>query len=108
MSELPPPEQIRDRRKAAGISGLTPRRKKSGTSLNSPDATSKACNGRVKKCLYMAGVQALRRSPDLRDFYMRLVGSGKHPKQALAAVMRKIFARALSVYTKGVPWQSAT
>lgn len=105
VSELPPKEQILARRKAVGLAGLAPKRKRSGTSLNAPDRIPKACNSHLKKALYMPAVQALRRSPDLRDFYVRLVGTGKHPKQALTAVMRKIWTRILAVLERRSEWK---
>lgn len=104
VSELPPKEQILARRKAVGLAGLAPKRKRSGTSLNAPDRVPKACNAHLKKAMYMPAVQSLRRSPDLREFYMRLVAAGKHPKQALAAVMRKILTRILAVLERRSEW----
>lgn len=106
VSELPPKGQILARRKAVGLAGLAPKRKRSGTSLNAQDRIPKACNSHLKKAMYMPAVQALRRSPDLRDFHMRLVAAGKHPKQALAAVMRKIFTRILAVLERRTEWKA--
>lgn len=107
VSELPARAQLGPPRKAVGLSGLAPKRRRSGTSLKASDRTTKACNRHIKKALYMPAVQALRRSPDLRDFYMRLVGNGKHPMQAISAVMRKIFTRVLAVLSRGMPWEAA-
>jgi transposase len=105
VSELPPKSQIVLRRKAVGLAGLAPKKRRSGTSLNAPDQIPRACNPHLKKATYMPAVQALRRSAELRDFYMRLVAGGKHPKQALAAVMRKIFSRILAVLCRGTEWK---
>jgi len=108
VSEVPPKEHIRDRKSAAALSGTVPARRRSGTSLHAPDRIVKGCNTHIKRALYMPAVQALRRSPELKDFYMRLIDKGKHPKQAIAAIMRKIFARFLSVHTRATPWKSLT
>lgn len=104
VSELPARSELGSTRKATGLSGLAPKRRRSGTSLNTADRITKSCNPRVKKALYMPAIQALRRSPDLREFYIRLVSNGKHPKQAIAAVMRKIFVRVLAVLNRGTEW----
>ena len=44
----------------------------------------------VRAVLYMAALSAIRTNPGLSAFYRRLVKSGKKPKIALTAVMRKL------------------
>jgi transposase len=104
VSELPL-ESLESKRKAIGLAGLAPKRRRSGTSLNAPDALPFAFVRTLKKALYMPAIQALRRNAELRDFYMRLIAKGKHPKQGIVAVMRKIFARILAVVQRGTEWQ---
>jgi len=105
VSELPDAAKVDGARRACGLAGLVPKRRRSGTSLRAPDRLSPCCNRRLKKAVYMPAVQALRRSAELRDFYARLINNGKHPSQALAAVMRKILLRALQVLERGTPWE---
>jgi transposase len=105
VSELPDASDVGDPRRLCALSGLVPRRRRSGASLQAPDRLSPCCNRRLKKAMYMPAVQALRRSPELRAFHDRLVLAGKHPSQALAAVGRKILLRALVVLARGTPWQ---
>jgi transposase len=105
VSELPDASSVEDPKRLCGLAGLVPRRRRSGTSLASPDRLDRACNRRLKKALYMPAVQALRRSPELKEFYDRLIERGKHPRQAIAALMRKILLRALCVLARKTPWQ---
>jgi transposase len=63
LSELP--EDILCSKGIVGLAGLAPRRRRSGTSLNACDRTSKACQTRLKAALYMPAIQALKTSPDL-------------------------------------------
>lgn len=44
----------------------------------------------VRACLYMAALVASRQNPVIRAFYLRLRASGKPPKVALTACMRKL------------------
>ena len=43
----------------------------------------------VRNVLYMGTLVATRHNPVIRDFYRRLIASGKAPKVALTACMRK-------------------
>ena len=44
----------------------------------------------VRAALYMPANSAARHNPDLKAFYDRLIASGKKPKVAITAVMRKL------------------
>ena len=44
----------------------------------------------ARQTLYMATLTATRHNPVIRDFYLRLCGSGKAKKVALTACMRKL------------------
>lgn len=77
-------------RQFAAYLGLTPVRRQSGTSLNSRGKLSRHGNRSLRAALYMPAVCAITHDPAMRQFYDRLRQRGKLPKQALAAVMRKI------------------
>jgi transposase len=51
----------------------------------------------LRRMLYMPAVAAIRSNPILRDFASRLRSSGKHGKQIVAAVMRRLLVLAYGV-----------
>lgn len=77
-----------NRRQAAALSGLAPHPNQSGAT----DAYRRTKGGRpeVKRVLFMAAMVAAKHDPRQRDFYQRLVASGKKKLVALTAVMRKL------------------
>lgn len=77
-------------RQAAALSGLVPIEYTSGTSVRGKPRLSKQGNPRLRAVLYMAAVVALRRNPELRAIYDRLVARGKAKMAALSALMRHL------------------
>lgn len=59
----------------------------------------------VRQPLYMAALVAIRRNPVIRDFYERLRTSGKKPRVALVACMRKLIVILNAVLSSGSPWR---
>lgn len=77
-----------NRRQAAALVGVAPFNRDSG-----PYRGRRLIGGgraAARRALYMAALVAAFRNPRLRAFYQRLVASGKAPKVALVAVMRKL------------------
>jgi hypothetical protein len=62
----------------------------SGSSINKRSRISKHGNARIRRCLYMATMIAVRVNPVLREFYKRLLERGKSKKVAIVASMRKL------------------
>lgn len=77
-------------RRLAAFLGLTPVRRQSGTSLNQRGRLSGRGNRYLRSRLYMPAVCASTHDPAMAQFYNTLIHRGKAPKQALAAVMRKL------------------
>ena len=77
-----------DRKQAAALAGLAPHPKQSG----GHDGYRRVKGGRpeVKRVLFMAAMVAVRCNETFRDFYDRLVASGKKKLVAMVAVMRKM------------------
>jgi transposase len=61
----------------------------------------------VRQVLYMAALAASRFNPVFRAFYQRLVTSGKPPKVALVACMRKLLVVLNAIVRDGIPWNPA-
>jgi transposase len=70
--------------------GITPMEYTSGSSINKRSMISRRGNTRIRHCLYMATMIAVRINPVLREFYRRLLERGKVKKVALIASMRKL------------------
>lgn len=60
----------------------------------------------VREALYMAALVASRRNPTVRTFYQRLRASGKPPKVALTACMRKLLTTLNAMARTGTPWSA--
>lgn len=90
----------------ASLVGVAPHPADSGT-IRGKRITS---GGRasVRQVLYMAALAAARFNPVFRAFYQRLVSSGKPPKVALVACMRKLLVVLNAIVREGVPWHPAT
>ena len=54
-------------------------------------------NAALRTALYMPTLSAVKCSPWLRAFYLRLISAGKPPKVALLASMRKLITAIYSV-----------
>jgi transposase len=60
----------------------------------------------VRQALYMAALVASRRNPTIRTFYQRLIASGKPPKVALTACMRKLLTILNAIARTGTRWEA--
>jgi len=102
LAELPELEHL-ERRRLAALVGVAP--------LNRDSATLRRIRtvwgGRsgVRTTLYMATLCATRYNPAIREFYERLVASGKPKKVALTACMRKLLTILAAVLRNRTPWQ---
>ncbi len=60
----------------------------------------------VRQALYMAALVASRRNPAIRTFYQRQIASGKPPKVALTACMRKLLTIINAMAPTGTRWEA--
>lgn len=75
------------RKQIAALVGIAPMARDSGTLRGK--RTIWGGRSSVRGVLYMGTLVATRHNPVIRDFYRRLIASGKAPKVALTACMRK-------------------
>jgi transposase len=61
----------------------------------------------VRQVLFMAALAATRSDPNLRAFHHRLIASGKPPKVAVVACMRKLLTALNAIVRDGTPWNPA-
>ena len=95
-----------DRREIAALVGVAPFNRDSGTLRGT--RTVWGGRARVRAALYMGALVASRHNPVIRDFYQRLVASGKPKKMALVACMRKLLVILNSILRHGSPWRDMT
>lgn len=83
------------RREVSALGGLAPYNRDSGKFKG-----NRHIHGgrkRLRACLYMAAMSAIRCNPEMKEFYRRLVEENHRPKKvALVAVMRKLLIAANS------------
>ena len=70
--------------------GLVPMEYSSGSSIWKRPRISKRGNSRIRQCLYMGAMVAVRINPVIRRFYEHLLSQSKCKKVALIACMRKM------------------
>jgi transposase len=92
-----------DSKAAAALAGLAPITRQSGQWKGK----SFVQGGRkqVRQALYMPALVAMRFNPDMKAKYKQLTSTGKAPKQAITAIMRKLIVLANALLKKALPWQ---
>ena len=92
------------RREVSALVGVAPFAKDSGTVRGH----RKIRGGRapVRTVLYLAAMTASRFNPILREFYQRLLASGKPPKLAFIAVARKLLTILNAMARDRTVWQA--
>jgi transposase len=93
------------RRAIAALVGLAPFDHDSGKF----NGTRSIAGGRaaVRTALYMAARAAARSKSPLGDFYKRLIATGKSPKVATVALMRKMLVSLNAMIRDNEPWKHA-
>jgi transposase len=106
ISVLGNPADFRSERALASYVGLVPALRLSGKSTSQRASLTHIGNAALRTALYMPTVTAVRRSPWLRAFYLRLISAGKPPKVALLASMHKLVTAIYSVAKNRKPFVS--
>lgn len=93
-----------NRREIAALVGVAPFNRDSGSLRGKRSVWGG--RARVRAVLYMGALAATRHNPLIRDFYQRLLASGKPKKVALTACMRKLLIILNSVIRHSRPWRA--
>ena len=104
LAEMPRLGEFDSARSAAAHTGLTPKRRQSGTSINAPTRISKIGNPRVRYALYLPAMTALRSSKEFKELAARLTERGKKKMQIIAAAMHKLIRIAHGVLKNQRPY----
>jgi transposase len=90
------------KRQIAALIGVAPINRDSGRMRGR--RTTWSGRSQVRSILYMATLSAIRRNPQIRAFYQRLVASGKKKMVAVVASMRKLLVILNAILKHGTPW----
>jgi transposase len=104
LAELPELGRL-SRKQIASLVGVAPHAADSGTIRGKRIIWGGRAS--VRKVLYMAALTACRFNPVFHAFYQRLVASGKPPKVAIVACMRKLLIVLNAIVRDGTPWNPA-
>lgn len=88
----------------AAFLGVTPRQRRSGTSLKGRTVISRAGNSSLRAALYMPSLVARRHNPILHHFAERLTATGMAKKAVIGAVMHKLAHLIYGVIHNGKPF----
>ena len=94
-----------NRREIASLTGVAPFNRDSGKLHGKRRIRGGRAHSRT--ALYLTAMVATRFNPDIKRFYQRLVGAGKHKKVALTACIRKIVTALNAMIRDNSPWQPA-
>jgi len=91
------PARLRSAGALASYVGVVPGTSKSGLRRPNHSRLSPLGNAQLRHALYMATFAAVQRNPWLGSYYQRLKATGKPPKVALIATIRKLLCAVYSV-----------
>lgn len=92
-----------NRKEIAALTGLAPFNRDSGKQRGK--RRIRGGRAEARSVLYMGALAAIRHNPVIKTFYDRLVKTGKPPKVAITACMRKILTILNAMVRDGKPWQ---
>jgi transposase len=87
----------------ASLAGLAPMARQSGQWRGK--AFVQGGRRQVRQALFMPALVAIRFNPDLKAKYQHLTAAGKAPKQAIAAIMRKLVVLANALLKANRTWR---
>lgn len=93
-----------DRKQAAALAGLAPMTRQSGKWKGK--AFIQGGRKYLRDALYMPALVAIRFNPDLKQKYQSMIKTGKPPKVALTAIMRKLIEMANALIKADRMWKT--
>lgn len=85
--------------------GLDSRVKESGTSVSGKGYMTKRGNRQLRHLLFNAAFIARRKNPELKTYFEKKLGEGKHYFAAMCAVERKLVHVIYAVWKRGTPFE---
>lgn len=110
LAEIQDVSQFRSARQLACHVGVTPRHKKSGTSVNAKPKISKIGNSVLRKALYWPAVTSMNKCGSMKKFKQKQLAKGKFKKQIIIAIMKKMLYAILkkgSIFNESLLFKNA-
>ena len=104
LAEIVDVQAFDSARQLAAFAGLTPRERRSGSSVRGRTRLSKRGSSRLRNALYFPAIVAQRHNPIIQVFAQRLLAAGKSKMQVVAAVMRKLLHLVFGILKSGQPF----
>lgn len=104
IAEIETVERFPDANKLVAYSGLDPRVRQSGVSLNRNVKLTKRGSPYLRQSVYIAAYIAARHDPELKEYFEKKRKEGKRYKEAVVATARKILYRVYAVWKRGTPY----
>ncbi len=97
--------KISEAKKFACYAGVAPFEHSSGSSIRGKTRVSKMANMTLKKLLHLAAMSAIQCNPELKDYYIRKVNSGKNKMSVINAVRNKLISRVFACINNDRPYE---
>ncbi len=105
MAELGDLRRFTLARQLSAFAGMSPQHRQSGTSIHGRSRLCKQGNSRIRQCLFLSALAAIRGNNALRETYQRLLAQGKPRMVALGAIMRKLLILMRAILISGKRYQ---
>jgi transposase len=91
-------------RKFSCYCGLAPFEYRSGSSIRGKTRVSRLGDKRLKAIIGNGIASAIQNDPEIKQYYLRKLGEGKHKMVVLNAVKNKLISRVFAVVKRGTPF----
>lgn len=108
IAEIGDITRFKDAKALIAYSGLDPRVKQSGYSLQRNTRLTKRGSPYLRRALYIAASIAQRSDPELKASFEKKRSEGKRYKEATIVVARKLLCRVYAVWLRGTAYQPRT
>ena len=104
LAELPDIHSFDNARELTAYAGLSPRQKRSGSSVRGRSPLVKIGSAKLRKALFFPALAAMRFNPHLKVVAERLLAAGKPKMVVVGAIMRKLLCLIYAILKSGHPY----
>lgn len=104
LSEMPDIDRFDNVRQLVAFAGLSPYHHQSGSSVDRPGRLVKTGQVRLRRCLFMPAMCAMRYNPIIISLVERLAKRGKCKMKIVGAVMKKLLHLVYGILKTGRPF----
>ena len=104
LAELPDIHTFDNAAELAAYAGVSPRQKRSGSSVRGRSRLVKIGSAKLRKALFFPALAAMRFNPHLKRVADRLLAAGKPKMVVVGAIMRKLLCLIYAILKSGRPY----